>query len=355
MQTAEATTTRPSAYADHRTPLIRDSWYVAALSHELDSGLVGRTLLNEAVVLYRTEDGIPAALQDRCRHRSFPLSKGYRQGANIVCGYHGMKFGPDGRCAALPAEGRPAPQIAVRSFPVAERGPVVWIWMGDPALADEAAIPETGWLSQDGWTVVNGYFAIPSNYVAMQENLMDLTHFSYLHADTVGTPGYATAPYELQVEGHKVRMLRELRASPPPPIYGVPMGLTGRDVDRYTDANFVGPGAHVAYARIVNPEPQAGERDVYRVNLLHAVTPERQDSLHYWWFLSRDFAAGDQSASDFLIATTNKAFNEDVDALTLIADHNRQTGDLDELSFATDKPGLAMRRSLAAMAAAEGS
>lgn len=345
---------RPTTqYADHRTPLIRNSWYMAALSAELDEGLVARTLLGKKVVLYRTEDGQAAALQDRCAHRAFPLSKGYRQGSNLVCGYHGMKYGPDGRCAALPAEGRPAPQIRIESYIVAERAPLVWIWMGEADKADEADIPPTPWLADAGWTPVRGYFNIPSNYVAMQENLMDLTHFSYLHSDTVGTPGYATAPVTIVPEGHKLKVLRELHGDPPPPIYGVPMGLMGRPVDRYTDANFVSPGAHLAVGRIVNREPRAGEREEFKVNLLHAITPETQGALHYWWFLARDFALDDQGASDFLIATTNKAFSEDVEALTLISTQYGEDDDWRELSFTTDKPGLAMRKTLMTLARAE--
>jgi vanillate O-demethylase monooxygenase subunit len=154
-------------------------------------------------------------------------------------------------------------------------------------------------------------------------------------------------------DGLKLKVLRELRGAPPPPIYGVPMGLTGRIVDRFTDANFVSPGAHLAYAKIAVPDPRDGERDLYRVNLLHAITPENQDSLHYWWFLARDFAHGDQAASDYLTATTNKAFNEDVEALTLIAAQHRDGEDWRELSFPADKPGLAMRKNLMAMVRAE--
>ena len=340
-------------YADHKTPLIANSWYLACLSAELDAGLVGRTLLGRKVVLYRTEEGAPAALQDRCAHRAFPLSKGFRQGSNLVCGYHGMKYGPDGRCAALPAEGRPAPQIRIDSFVVAERAPVVWIWMGDPALADEAAIPQTPWLADANWATVQGYFSIPSNYVGMQENLMDLTHFSYLHSDTVGTPGYATAPATIVPDGLKLKVLRELRGAPPPPIYDVPMGLGGRDVDRFTDANFVSPGAHLAYASIAVRDPAVGERDLYRVNFLHAITPQTQDSLHYWWFLTRDFAQDDALASEYLTRMTTKAFNEDVEALTLIAEQHRDGEDWREMSFGTDKPGLAMRKNLMLMARAE--
>ncbi len=343
--------TKSSPYADHRTPLIENSWYVAGMSSELEDGaVVARTLLGRKLALYRTQSGVAVALADRCLHRSFPLSKGFRQGENLVCGYHGMKYGPDGRCAALPAEGHAAPQLGIPSYRLVERAPLLWIWMGDRDAADEAGIPDHGWLSDAGWTPVSGYFNIPSNYVGMQENLMDLTHFSYLHADTVGTPGYATAPYEMVVGDGTVKVLRELRNSPPPPVYGVPMKLMGRDVDRYTDANFVLPGAHLAYARIVNTQAEPDEIETHRVNLLHAITPERQDSLHYWWFLSRDFAQDDQTATDYLIASVNKAFNEDVEALTAIADQHRDGVDFQEMSFATDRPGLAMRKIVAGLA-----
>jgi phenylpropionate dioxygenase-like ring-hydroxylating dioxygenase large terminal subunit len=84
--------------ADHLTPFIRNEWYVAAESAEVGRRPMDRTLLGHGVLLYRKLDGSPVALRNRCPHRSFPLSKGTLKGDDVVCGYHGLQFGSNGRC-----------------------------------------------------------------------------------------------------------------------------------------------------------------------------------------------------------------------------------------------------------------
>ena len=343
-----------STYADHRTPLVRNAWYVAALSHEVGRGLLARTLLDTRVVLYRKEDGTPVALHDRCPHRSFPLSKGRLDGDRVVCGYHGMEYDAAGKCVLVPSLQAAAPNAKVASFPIVERGPLMWIWMGDAEKADEAAIPDFSWLASPDWTTVSGGFHMRTNYVAMHENLLDQTHFSFLHAGSVGTPEWATSPLEVSENNGRVELRRELMRNLPPGIYAVPMKLEGRLVDRLSEAAFVGPCGHVAFAKITNCEPRAGELDEYRVNIVHVFTPETQDTLHYWWFNSRDFGHDDAGASKFLLDASTSAYMEDVDALGWLTDVlASEPGEFKELSFRADRPGLMMRQILNRMAAAE--
>lgn len=339
-------------YADHRTPLIRNAWYVAARSSELGRALLGRTLLDHRVVLYRTGDGAPVALEDRCPHRSFPLSKSRLEGDRIVCGYHGMTYEASGQCVHIPSVPGATPNLRVRSFPLVERGPLVWIWMGDAQCADPALIPDLSWLDDHAWTTVTGDFRIATNYVAMHENLLDQTHFTFLHEGTVGTPEWAAAPLEVSQDAVIVRLRRELRHSPPPGIYAAPMGVEGRLVDRLSEAAFIGPAGHVAFATISNVEPPA-QRASYRVNIAHLFTPETQNSIHYWWFNSRDFALDDPQASAFLRESSQRAYAEDVEALEWISQIVNATPDFHEVSFRSDRPGLLMRQRLLQMAEAE--
>ena len=78
--------------------------------------------------------------------------------------------------------------LGVALYRVVERGPLVWIWMGDPDEADESRLVEQEWLSEANWAKSSGYFELQSNYISMHENLLDLTHLSFLHANTFGTP-----------------------------------------------------------------------------------------------------------------------------------------------------------------------
>lgn len=126
---------------------LQNAWYVAASEAELGEELYPVTLLNEPVVLYRKSDGTPVALEDACPHRKLPLSMGRRKGDDIECGYHGLTFDCSGSCVHAPGSRRIPQGAKVRSYPLAVRYGLIWIWMGDLELADETKIchvPEWG-------------------------------------------------------------------------------------------------------------------------------------------------------------------------------------------------------------------
>ncbi|MGF6963072.1 phenylpropionate dioxygenase-like ring-hydroxylating dioxygenase large terminal subunit [Paraburkholderia sp. WC7.3g] len=344
----------PGGFADQTTPLVRDCWYVAATSDEVSREILSRRLLGVDVALYRTLAGETVAVRNRCPHRSFPLAKGRLEGDVLVCGYHGMQFDPSGRCVNMPAMPIVPTNAHVRSFPTVERKPFVWIWMGDPDRADESLVPDTHWLSGPDWKSVGDTFHLRSDYVSMHENLLDQTHFPFLHPGAIGTPEYARSKLKVRVEGDVVIIDRALLNSPPPGVYGVPTGLMGRPVDRFSEARFVSPGLHTAYARIVDNNDPSGAPRTYRFNITHAFTPESNGSIHYWWFNSRNFNLEDKEADAFLYEASDKAYKEDVDALEWILE--AVTSDVEpqfDSNFAPDKPGLLMRQILLRMAATE--
>lgn len=340
--------------ADHSTPLVRNCWYVAALGHEVSRDIISRRLLGVDVALYRTLAGEAVAVRNRCPHRSFPLAKGKLIGDVLVCGYHGMQFDPSGRCVEMPSMPIVPTNANVRAFPTVERGPLVWIWMGDADHADESLVPDTTWLASPEWKSVNGSFYIKSDYVAMHENLLDQTHFPFLHPGVVGTPEYARSKLKVRQEGDCVIIERQLLDSPPPAVYAAPTGLTGKPVDRFSDARFVSPAMHAAFARIVDNADPSGTPRTYRFNITHLFTPETNHSIHYWWFNSRNFKLDDAAADEYLQTSSAKAYLEDVDALEWIMDVVRNdTQPQFDLNFAPDKPGLMMRQVLYRLAAAE--
>ncbi|MCW5282763.1 aromatic ring-hydroxylating dioxygenase subunit alpha [Verminephrobacter eiseniae] len=341
-------------FADHTTPLVRDCWYIAGRSGEISRNIISRRLLGVDVALYRTLAGEPIAVRNRCPHRSFPLAKGKLVGDILVCGYHGMQFDPSGHCVNMPSMPIVPTNASVRTFPVVERAPLVWIWMGDPDKADEALVPGTHWLSDPLWKSVTGDFHMQSDYVSMHENLLDQTHFPFLHPGTVGTPEYARSKLNVREEGDVVIIDRALRNSAPPGIYGIPAGIMDKKVDRLSEARFASPAIHTAFAKIIDLAPDAGKQAEYRFNITHLITPETQTSIHYWWFNSRNFKLDDADADQFLSDASTQAYLEDVDALQWILevvrkDHEKQF----DLNFAPDKPALLMRRSLYHRAAAE--
>ena len=143
-----------------------------------------RLILGEPVVLYRTGDGAPVALEDRCAHRHLPLSMGKLVGDTLQCLYHGLRFARDGHCVYIPGQEQIPQGAKVRCYPVIERYHWIWIWMGDPALADPAAITDFHWLDDPNWGAKGDYLHVNANWQLVVDNLLDLTHLAFVHDTT---------------------------------------------------------------------------------------------------------------------------------------------------------------------------
>src|SRR5262249_29040956 len=217
---------------------LRNGWYAAIWSNDLQARPLGRTLLNEKVVLFRNGRGQAAALEDCCCHRAAPLSKGEVSGDYIVCGYHGLKYDINGQCVEVPGQTMIPRGAKVRSYPVCEKWGAVWIWMGEPAKADESKIPNLYWLADPAWTATPRYIHLKSNYQFLIDNLLDLTHVIYVHKKTLaGDPREATTPTKTKRLPDGVRVGRWLIDFVPPPLYAKAGNFTS-NVDRWQFATW---------------------------------------------------------------------------------------------------------------------
>lgn len=144
---------------------LANAWYVAGFKHELDGGKVlARRFLGTPVVMLRHSGGQAAALEDLCPHRLMPLSAGRRIGDELQCGYHGMRFSTAGTCTLAPGQARASTQACVRTFPLAERHGLLWIWMGQPERAELDLIPDIRWNDCPGWTPSRGYHHVDADF-----------------------------------------------------------------------------------------------------------------------------------------------------------------------------------------------
>src|SRR6476469_5544250 len=151
---------------------IRNAWYVAAWTHEIEPGRIpARPVIVQPLVLYATSDGI-VALEDRCPHRFAPLSLGRLEGDALRCMYHGLKFAPDGRCIEIPGQKLIPQSACVRRYPVSVRGDWVWVWMGEAAAADPAAIPPSLALDDPGYWLKAGHLDYAAHYLLIDDNLL---------------------------------------------------------------------------------------------------------------------------------------------------------------------------------------
>lgn len=340
--------------ADERTPFVTDAWYVAAFSDEVTRQPLARRVLGLPLMLLRRQDGSVMVLEDRCPHRSMPLSCGQVDGDTVVCAYHGARFDGSGRCLQVPSQPVVPPGARVRAFPVQPRGPLVWVWMGGGAPVGEP--PHPAWMDDADWVASQQRLHLRASYVRLHENLLDLTHLSFLHARTFGTPDYASAPYETEIDDARGHFALERSVMPTrlPPLWGRPTGLEGVDAARIARSTFVSPALHEVHVRFHACDRPADEQPPMAIRTAHIVTPETATSTHYFVRHARNFAQGDDGITGFMHQQLLAAFQEDIDGLEAI-ERNLAAyapGTAAEISFHADKPALAMRRWLKRHAAA---
>jgi phenylpropionate dioxygenase-like ring-hydroxylating dioxygenase large terminal subunit len=335
---------------------LRNGWYSAIWSRELKDKPVGKTFLNEKVVLFRNDRGQVGALEDCCCHRAAPLSLGEVSGATLACGYHGLKFDVTGRCVEVPGQSEVPSGAKVRSYPVHEKNNVVWIWMGDAAKADTAKIPDMPWLSDPKWATTPGNLHVKTNYQFIIDNLLDLTHVTYVHKNTLaGDPREATTPTKTERLNDGVRVGRWMIDFVPPPLFAKAGNFTS-NVDRWQHVTWHPPGIvylDVGCAKTGTGAPQGDRSQGISIWSSHLITPETEHSSHYMFCFARDFKVDDPEMSKMLYDGSKATFTEDADILEAVQT-NRTGGSLDGLIHITaDAAQLQARRMLNAMIGAE--
>ncbi len=207
---------------------VRNSWYVAGWSHDFAQGLIPLEIIGQRLVLFRDTKNRLSALEDRCPHRLLPLSKGKQIGDTIQCGYHGMTFDGTGACVRVPGQDNTPERANVRAFPVEERHGIVWIWMGDPALADATGIFDIPEMSDPAWHLHHGgHLHVKAHYLNVAENLVDPAHVSFVHPTTLGNAASENVPVHVATEGEVIRAWRWIRNAPPVGFFKEFGGFTG--------------------------------------------------------------------------------------------------------------------------------
>jgi phenylpropionate dioxygenase-like ring-hydroxylating dioxygenase large terminal subunit len=337
----------------------RNHWYVAAWTHEVCRTLLGRTLCGEPVLLYRTESGRAIAIGDRCAHRRFPLSLGKLVEDNVECGYHGFTYDCSGVCVAVPGQGRVPRTAQVHSYPVVERDSVVWVWIGAKDKADPESVPSCPWLSEEGWEWVGEAVHSPFRTSLLVDNLMDLSHETYLHAGLIGTPEIAATPitWDADTETNVIRVARHMSAVECPPFYSETTGMSS-PVDRWQDVEFRVPAMWVNHARIAPVGacrgPDGSDPEAAHAKIVHFLTPETDTSCWDFWAVSRDFALGEEQVSDFLLKMNREVVQQDLDALTELERIESREPAGREVSTEIDGGALAARRILRSLSTSHG-
>ena len=297
-------------------PFVRNAWYLAAWAEELDDGLLARTIMNQPIVLYRDATGKVGALEDRCCHRGAPLTHGAVVEEGLQCGYHGLTYDTDGKCVVVPGQKNIPKDASVRAFPIVEKQENVWIWMGDPALADESKIVDYPYHDDpENWPHRKERFHMKSNYLFMIDNLMDLTHLGYVHTRTIGGRPAAHVAAEMETKQTETgaSFSRWIFDHEPPPTFQKGANFTGK-VDRWQEFEYVAPGIVLQWSGAIEVGRGALEnRDQkgFHVRLLHCATPETDNSFHYFWSTANGYRQDDPAATQEMYDEVYATFMED--------------------------------------------
>jgi phenylpropionate dioxygenase-like ring-hydroxylating dioxygenase large terminal subunit len=325
-----------------------NAWYAAAASQEVQAQLLARTLLEEPLVLFRTEDGTARALLDRCTHRFAPLSQGRLCADRVVCPYHGMEYDGTGACTRIPGQERIPAQARVKAFPVLERYGLVFIWMGDPERADPAQLIDIPQYGSPEWGISRGHAVFGCNWRLITDNLIDPAHTTFVHQRTIGNDAGADIALHSELVGDRtVSCGRWISNSAPVPIvkrFANPSG----NVDRWqfyyvttpstcwVDFGCLSTGtAHTA---------QEQARAPYRVISYAFLSPIHQGSTHYFSFQLRNVAVGDAAVTQEFEQLYHATFEEDRVLLEQIQRAQEAHPELKPMYIASDSGVAKLRR-----------
>ncbi|HLS51775.1 MAG TPA: aromatic ring-hydroxylating dioxygenase subunit alpha [Burkholderiaceae bacterium] len=327
-----------------------NTWYVGARSDEVNDKPLGRTICNENIVFYRGHENVICAVEDFCPHRGAALSLGYVENGNLVCGYHGLVMGCDGKVVSMPMQ-RTRGFPCVKSYPVVERYGFIWVWPGDPEKADESLLPTLEWADNPEWAYGGGLYHINSDYRLMIDNLMDLTHETYVHATSIGQDEIDETPVNTRVEGDTVITSRFMDGVIAPPFWQAALKANklphDQPVDRWQISRFVPPsnvfidvGVALAGKGGFDAKP---EDKVYSI-VVDFMTPETESTHWYFWGMARHFKPDDEALTESIREGQGNIFAEDLAVLEAQQKNIERYPDRKLLMLNIDAGGVQSRR-----------
>jgi vanillate O-demethylase monooxygenase subunit len=278
-----------------------------------------------------------------------PLSHGQRIGDEIQCNYHGLKFGSDGRCTFIPGQQTIPSNARAITYPLVERQGLAWVWIGSAELASDASIPDFPWMDDPHWKQSPGYHHFDCDFRLMTDNLLDLSHETYVHHHTIGNRAAQTIadfPVGVSVEDAAIiRVHREMPNIDPPPFFAMIL-RTEKPIDRWQTAVYMPPGIHMTEAGVHLSGSARSTASVSRV--MHLLTPETNATTHYFWSVVRNYHIEDDAMTEAVRKSVGATFDEDKAILELQqkAVDEAQESTLPRFALKLDEAPLRARRML---------
>jgi phenylpropionate dioxygenase-like ring-hydroxylating dioxygenase large terminal subunit len=335
---------------------LRNAWYVAAWGDEIGRELRQIKVLGEKICMFRTEKGEVIALEDACPHRKLPLSKGRIKGDTVECGYHGLTFDCAGQCVAAPGKGRIPSAAKVRPYPVHEKYGLIWIWMGNAAIADVEDIFEIEHYDDPAWGINRGAaMQINCNYQLMTDNLLDPTHVAWVHQSSFAQDAAKDAPLRVSKVENGILVSRWMMDVEPAPFYKKVIEFSG-NCDRLQHYEVRFP-SHALIRAVFTPAGTGGpdgplHENTFIMDSYKFMTPTTETETRYYWFQIRNIRPQDDALSSMMSDDVLHAFEEDRAILNEVqVGLTNKTSPHIDLSI--DAGPLRFRRQLEAMIAEE--
>jgi phenylpropionate dioxygenase-like ring-hydroxylating dioxygenase large terminal subunit len=324
-----------------------NQWYIAGFSSEVEDKLLARTFLNKRVILFRDPSGVAHALSGICPHRMMPLELGSLAADRVTCGYHGLEFDFSGQCVASPTSVTP-PACALKTYPLREVGPLLWIWVGDAALAQTTPLPpqESVGVGVDGWTTqCVDYGLLKARYTLLVDNLFDLSHVAFIHRSLFGDSAEVSlGKAKIDNREGRLAVVREMVDAPADMLQR--FNHPGSEDRMAMELNTIMIGLSLISAgdrRWNGPTKDSPELGSH--NFLHMLTPETDSTSHYWVGITRTFRHNDEQFDEWWEKMLVAVVQQDRDALEAIESLLQANKNIpSEISMISDAGALQARR-----------
>lgn len=325
---------------------VTNTWYPLTWSRNVGRELTAHRILEQDVVLYRSTAGDVVAMEDVCPHRLLPLSKGKLKGDAIECGYHGMTFDCSGKCVRVPGQEMVPANAIVKTYPTHENMGLVWIWMGDAALADTSKVFDLPQYHDPEWSAVEGdALEIRANYLSLADNLCDPAHVSFVHLSTLGNAASEDIPVHHEEQGDKILTWRWIIDAPPIPLFAKYGNFKG-NVDRWHYYHYHAPSIAIidfGSAETGTGAPEGNRENCMQIYACHFMTPvDQETSIDHWLHVKNFKATAETNAA--LSADFRVAFAEDKEILEAIQKNETRYSQRKTIKIAIDAAPRRMRK-----------
>jgi len=246
----------------------------------------------------------------------------------LACPYHGMRYAEGGACVHNPHGASISRALRIKGYTIVERHAAAWIWMGDPALADDNSIPDFAAHTDPGYVTVGGVIPTNGSYQLVADNLLDLSHTQFLHPMlTLEEDPEVRTVYDIVQDGDTITTVFNQLNTKPFGFVQFAWPEAGSRVDSYSGIRWQAPANMLLKIHFVSRDP--GRAREIRIWGAELITPETEKTCHYFWSAARNFRLDDAEFGEALRSTISGVFtNEDG---PMIANVQQNMGDETDL------------------------